>query len=244
MKTNKKPQNNQEIIAQTISYPKLPLTEIIDQSKNINPSKIAEEVLVWTALNVENFIDSTQKIFKLDIILDTEGETCSMPETKKLQNLYRSIPDDEDLVSAKMLNSKNAMKKISKNNKAFKELNQCREILDGITAVAFQKMKESHEILDKLYKRMIFYYEMRGVHNGKPIIQELNGGVDVLKFEYESFAVGVKIRAPDLQNVNDINNVEEMKENMSTVKEYIIPEGFTIWIEIAFSSILKQPSLF
>jgi hypothetical protein len=53
--------------------------------------------------------------------------------------------------------------------------------------------------------------------------------VSILKFEYEAFSVGVKVRNP--------------KEN-NTIKEYVIPEGFTIWIEIAFNQVLTPVSMF
>lgn len=204
------------------------IKQILKEAKNINVDLIAEEILVWTILNVENFIDNTQKIFKLDIIIDSEdkGENCSMPETLKLQNLYRDIPEDENT------------------NKKINSIIACRDTLNHIVDLVFKKMKSSKTLLDKLYEKMIYYYEMSGIYNGKPLVRQLQGGVDVIKFEYEAFQVGVKITAPDLSNVKDLHNEKEIESNKKIIKQYTIPEGFTLWIELAFTPVLKQVGIF
>ena len=58
---------------------------------------------------------------------------------------------------------------------------------------------------------------------------EVSPFLSILRFEYEAFSVGVKVRNP--------------KDN-NTITEYVIPEGFTIWIEIAFNQVLTPVSMF
>jgi len=97
-------------------------------------------------------------------------------------------------------------------------------------------MVESTDLLEKLFDRLIYYYEMQGIKNGEMLIQEMAGAVNVLKFEYEAFEVGVKILAPEVAH-------QENKER-KVVKQYTIPEGFTVWIEVAYKANLRPTSLF
>jgi hypothetical protein len=85
---------------------------------------------------------------------------------------------------------------------------------------------KSSPLLKDLFKRMSFYYEMKGINNGNILLQEVIGEVDITKFEYEAFPIGVKVLSSD-KNKNEEDRV---------VKEYAIPEGFTIWMEIAFKA--------
>ena len=78
-----------------LEYEKLPIEDILEDAKKIDASLIADEVVVWLEANVENFIDNHSRIFNLDLILDAEDQ---MVETRKLQDLYRAIPDDEHLI--------------------------------------------------------------------------------------------------------------------------------------------------
>jgi hypothetical protein len=88
---------------------------------------------------VQNFIDNQTKIFKLDLVLNNvEG----MEETRKLQDLYRAIPDDEET-----------------DEKILEKAQKCRIILNEVTTKAFGYIKESHSLLEQLFDRMIFYYE-------------------------------------------------------------------------------------
>lgn len=175
--------------------------DIVKEAKKIDIDKVAEEVLCWVILNVENFIDNQAKAFKLDLILDSE----SMGETTKFQNLYKAVTDN-DMAA--------------------------RKELDKVAEKTYKKMKSMKEHLDKLFERMIFYYEMIGVKDGKAIEKQLIGAVDVLQFEYEAFQVGVNISAPKYE-VRD-GETGERVIHQGEAKHYVIPEGFTIWIEIAF----------
>ena len=81
-----------EIIDVQPEFDKLPISEIMDNADTVKPKKAANEVLKWVTDNVENFIDNQQHEFELDLVLDTSEE---FNEIKKLQDLYRAIPDDE-----------------------------------------------------------------------------------------------------------------------------------------------------
>jgi hypothetical protein len=204
-------------------YDKKEIKDILAESKSINIEDGANEILTWIANNVEEFIDNQKKIFKLDLVLDAEDNVKeTMPNIRKLQNLYRAIPEDPTSEIESIDSLDNALDSLStEDKKLLKDINDCRNELDNITKSIYEKMKTTEELLNAIFKRMIFYYEIKGVNNGILLLQELEGQVDIIKFEYESFPVSVK--------VSDTTKHE-------VVNEYIIPEGFTVWIEIAFTN--------
>lgn len=218
-------------------YKKLSIPEILESINGIDIEKIAEEILNWTTNNVEYFIDNQRKIFKLDLVVDSEH----MSETQKLQDLYRAIPDDDTIMPS---NSKKDFKKLlntKKVQKGFQEIQDCRSELDKVTSQIHEIMTGKKEILEKLFTRMIFFYEMVGISDGRPLIREMSGGVQILKFEYEAFPVGVKITNSDV-NVKGLDGQIKTVEGIKS--EYVIPEGFTLWIEIAYKPKVANTGLF
>jgi len=223
-----------------VQYEKRNIPDILNDSESIDTKAAAKEILTWIANNVEQFIDNQKRKFKLDLIIDAEeGAQETMPVTRKLQDLYRAIPNDpvsadnlsldlpqeelDKLTSEKrqQLLFQMAIDSLTEKEIAFMErIMECRSVLDEISNKIFQAMKDNHELLVVLFKRMAFYYEMQGISGGDILLEEFNGEVDILKFEYEAFPVSVQITA----TVGD------------SVKEYTIPEGFTIWLELAFKS--------
>jgi len=235
------------------------IQKIINDSKLISSDKIGQEVLVWVISNVENFIDNQNKIFKLDLIVDDVKE---MQETKKLQDLYRAIPDKADVLEEDIL----------------EQSEKCRRNLDEITNNAFQYIQTCDILLNQLFERMSFYYgriiksqenkakafkideELKELFNqkenasteqdkkdiqdkivakikeGENLIKfiEVEGSVNITKFEYDAFEVGVQIK--------DANNEEG--EERKILKDYVIPEGFTIWLEINFKNKQRPTSMF
>jgi len=230
------------------------IESIISDSKTIDTKKVASEVLEWVTNNVENFIDDNMKVFKLDLVLDaSEG----MQETKKLQDLYRSIPEDRMRMS----------------NSELEKITECRTILNDVTDRAHQDMVRDEESMNKLFERMIFYYEkiipnpenkvkafeidaqireliskkdklktdaskskvqekiLAKIDEGVKLLQfqKFDGKVAIPKFEYEAFDVGVQIKDPRTKEVS---------------KEYEIPEGFTCWIELSYGIKSRQTSMF
>jgi hypothetical protein len=225
------------------------IIKILEESKGVKTALIADEILDWLIANVENYVSNDTKIFKIDLIINTEE---GLKETRKLQDLYHVIPDDVGL-SAQEIN----------------EAVNCRTELNKITEEAYSEMCEREDKLKHLFSRLIFFYEkilpssenkkrafqidneLRELINRKENASEVEkeaiqkeiadklregeqlvkfeqfeGTVSVLKFEYEAFDVGVKI-------VN--------KESGKTSKEYNIGEGFTVWIQLT-NKVKQRPT--
>lgn len=211
---------NFEIVKSKLVFQKKPVDEILMDLKSIDTDLIATEVLTWLDVNVENFINNHVKTFKIDLVLDSSE---SMTEIKKLQDLYRAISDDDP-----------------NNEKAIEDGVMCRKKLDKITNKAWKTMMGKKDLLEKLFIRMSYYYEMKGLKDGKPIIQELEGFVDILKLEYEAFSLGVRI----LQG-SDVENEDGLKKGEKKIlKEYEIQEGFTVWLELLLRPKQKPVAIF
>lgn len=246
--------NIQENFTSVDRYEKRPVSNIIEESKTINPNLVSSEVLEWVTNNVENYIDDNMKVFKLDLVLDaTEG----MLETKRLQDLYRAIPDDSEKMSDLEL----------------EKLSSCRRILDEITEKVHYSMAHNEEAMNKLFERMIFYYEkiipnpdnkkkaveidiqikdlidkkdksnsekvkekiqkqiLKKIDDGVKLLQfqKFEGKATIPKFEYESFDMDVMIRDSQSKEIT---------------KQYHVPEGFSIWIELSYGIKKRQTAMF
>lgn len=201
---------------ENIVYEKKPIPQILKESGDIDTDTMSTEILTWMIKNVESYISNQTKVFKLDLILDNDSKSVEdLNEIKKLQDLYRAIPEDADE----------------------KETQKVRKKLDKITENVKNKIISNNILLKALFSRMVYYYEMKGFNKGKMLLQKLEGSVSILKFEYDAFSVGVKVRS-----VTD--NLENSNKEYTTVKEYVIPEGFTLWIEIAFQTAAPPTNMF
>jgi len=255
-----------------VEFEKRSVEDILADAKTIDPKKIAIEVYTWVVDNVESFIDSYIRIFKLDLIVD---EVPSMSEIKKLQDLYRAIPDDIEDVNDLLMESQGFLDKCT----------QCRMTLDKITAKAFSAIRENKDMEDVLFKRMIFFYEklipspdnkqranvidsqlkelaaekeaapedkqeeiqekiLKKVEEGIKLLnyEELEGGARIIQFDYEAFNVGVTIsKGVDIE----IAGEDEVKVGKKKIlKEYVILEGFTCWVELSYKLKQRQASIF
>lgn len=187
------------------------MLEIITQEANkVNVKKVAEEILTWVEKNVESFIDNQTKTFKIDMLIDSQ----EMSESMNMQSLYRKV------TGAKLNDD---------------EYKKCMDVLNAVTKKIHKEMRKRDDLLEKLFKRMVFYYEMVGVSSGKALIKELIGAVDIINFEYEAFSVGVQIK-----DKGYVGEEGEKPENVKIRKEYEIPESFTVWVEISFKE--NRPS--
>jgi hypothetical protein len=248
-----------------IVFSKRPIEEIIEDSKTIIAEKVGLEVLTWVITNVENFIDNHNKMFKLDLVVD---KSKGMEETKRLQDLYRAIPEDEN------------------NEKELERAEKCRRLLDEITKKSFEYIKGSKELLKVLFERMIFYYETvvpnpenkkralaideelknlfrqkeeNETEEGKAKIQEeivekikkgeklvkfteLEGNVSITNFDYEAFSVGVRIQKGAKNSDQDIKTCPVRE--VEVMKSYTIEEGFTVWVEINFKHKQRPTGMF
>ena len=132
--------------------------DIMVDAKKIDATRVGNEVLAWVISNVENFIDNQTKIFKLDLVVDNPKE---MEETKKLQDLYRVLPDPQmpsGLINGQE-NNPSYKQMVKDAEKQIEDVEKCRKYLDNITSDAFEHVKSSKDALGHLFQRMIFYYE-------------------------------------------------------------------------------------
>lgn len=234
------------IDAGDIQYEKRPIEDILEDAKTLDAKKIAEEVLVWLEANVENFIDNRLKIFNLNLILDADDQ---MTEARKLQDLYRAIPEDEHNIDMSEAENVESLEDgLSEEDKQkIDEIVKCRATLNEVTQQAYEDMQESKEYLEALFNKMVYYYEMKGISQGQPLIQEQKGSVAVIKFEYEAFSVGVEVLQG--QEVDPEGNIIEAadpinRDEKQVLKKYVIPEGFSCWVEISYQPKERPTSLF
>ena len=227
-----------ELVEAELTFEKKPIEEILEASKNIDSAKVAKEVLTWLVENVPSFIDNHMRVFKLDLVLD---EVEGLPETKKLQDLYRAMPEDEEVVDLINMSSDEIKALMSSPIEgAMKELIECVQTLDAVTDKAYQLMKEDEELLAELTKNMSYYYELKGIKDGELLIQEQDSRVDIFKFEYERFSMGVKILEGETAYNGDASHLPDKQ----VIKQYTVPEGFTVWIEISCKAKQRPSSMF
>jgi hypothetical protein len=220
----------------TLDFEKKSIDEIIELTENIDVEKAAEEVLTWLTDSVIHFIDNKDKFFRLDLVIDEE---CAegMGNIKLLQDLYRALPEDSEFVDVSQATADNFS---DVDDHAFNDLVECRVVLNDITKRVHESMRSSKK-LEELFKAMIFYYEMVGINEGRPLLKKLSGSVDILEFDYEAFSVGVKVLGGYLKMEDDIMNTEVSKQ---TIRQYTIPEGFTIALEISYVDRARSLTLF
>ena len=120
--------------------PKLSASEIRERMKGVDPSAVASEVMGWLIANVENYIDNTQRMFRLVLTVTAEG----MPHTKTIQDLYMAVTDDEDV-------------------------GPVLDELDMIVAQAKGTMMTDKTGLAKLFERLIFFRAYFYEHFMEPI---------------------------------------------------------------------------
>jgi len=204
------------------------LQKINKDGKKIETKVLASEVLKWLIDNVESYVDNHVKMFKIDLIVDNVE---SMKTVKALQDLYRKLPTPEEEVEIQTAKDGTAVLEL---------IAETRTELDRVTKQAWEDMKESKSDLEQLFKRLVFYYELKGFKDGKPLIQELDGIIDIINFEYENFSVGVQIKkGQDVETEDGLVQGEK-----KTVKEYMIPEGFTCWIELTHRPVQRPTAMF
>ena len=261
MEQNKQEQNF-ELIETDVDFEKRSIEDILKDAKTIDTKAASEELLQWIDNNIENFVDSQSKIYKLDLVID---DNTSIPMVKKLQDLYRAIPDETE-------EDANVIEEVSNDL----DCSGCRRKLDKVTEAIYEEIAGAEERLHSLFNRLIYYYEKvimnpdnkkmalvidedlknlikakdaamaqdtkdkiqeqitKKIGDGEELVkfEKMDGTLKVTKFEYDAFSVGVKIAAPD------IGDSFKQDAEKKVVKQYTIPEGFTIWIELAYR--LKQ----
>lgn len=215
------------------------LGSIAEEAETVNVQAAGKEILNWLTGNVEYFIDNHNKIFKLDLIIDQSTENI-FPECKKLQDLYKKVPDDIVKDQDNNHNIDEVLKNLKDEEVALlKRIGDIRTQLDNIVANVHESINTEKDLLKQLFERMSFYYELRGVYKGEFIIEKIAGGVKIIEFKYDAFSVPVTIKKKQEQEENG-----EIVQNVISEKTYVIPEGFSLALEIAFSPVKRKATLF
>jgi hypothetical protein len=81
---------------------------------------------------------------------------------------------------------------------------------------------------------------VKAIEEGETLVNftELEGVSEILNFEYEAFNVGVRVK----EGSHDEMGLPIPEEQRQTHKEYVIPEGFTVWIQIV-SKLKQRPTV-
>ena len=229
-----------------VEFDKKPVEDILKESESIDAKQVASEVLTWLEKNVENFIDNHAKMFhvpldNLDVQVGTaDGDLVDMTETKKLQDLYRAIPDDSDAIDISPTQEEfnNVLKFYEESltdeqRASLEETVACRDKLNVITESVHSMMRDNDDLMTKLADRMKYFYELFGFTDGNALIQEMRGLVDIISFEYEAFSVGVRL-----------TKKSEDGQGNEVVKDYIVPEGFTVCVELSTKMEQRPTSVF
>ena len=255
---------------------KMRISDILEEAKSIEPKLIAEEILSWLVNNVESYVDNQTKLYKIDLVIDSD----EMPMTKKLQDLYMAIPDD-DLEGTPLSFGCKDFEKDAYNEKVMKESSDCRRELDKVVEKAYEEIKSNPNSTEGLFKRLIFFYEkiimnpdnkkralqidadlkrliegkeeaseeekkeiqeqvVKLIQEGEELVkwEEFEGAVSITKFDYEAFSVGVKLSS------KPTDEERRAGEESEVMKEYTIPEGFVVWMEMNYRLKARPTSMF
>jgi hypothetical protein len=248
------------------------MSKIIEDAKSIDTNAAAQELLTWLIANVENYIDNDKKIFRIDLIID--DSVNEMPQLKKLQGLYKSVPDD--------LGHDHGLS----NKELDKLLDECVVYRETLNKVIDKIHEEANKLwtIKELYNRMAFYFEKiipdpnsykraleidielkdlarrhseaigplkdelrkvieEKIAEGVSILKydKMDGNVRIESFEYEAFDISVE--SGSNAGGTDTNG-NTIYSDASPNNGYVIPEGFSIELSIAFESKKRQTSLF
>jgi hypothetical protein len=212
-----------------MQFEKREIEEIKELSKSVDVEKAGDEILEWLTKNVAHFIDNKEREFRIDLVID-EKSSEEMANVLVLQDLYRAVPDDSDYIDAEKAkelmegNLNDALK-----DEDLNKLVECRETLDKVSSAIHDHMRKSDKLQD-LYDAMIYYYEMIGINQGLPIVKSLSGSIDIVEFEYEAFNVAVNV----LEGMMNIEQDVQEECEKEVIKQYVIPEGFSLLLEISF----------
>jgi len=178
------------------------------KSNSINAKKASEEMLNWLADNVEEYIDNKETIFSLYFPVD-KVSLGKMDQIFNLGSLYLGFEGGK-----------------------VKEERECLDVLDKVVELIKKEMCNNKELLEKLFKKLVYYYEMIGfsIKSG-PVIQEMDGYVSVNKFFYEPIGMDVTV-TKRYNRMNPDGTLVASDKKPEVVKKEKIPEGFVVEIEI------------
>jgi len=184
------------------------ISETQKQASNIDVKKASGEMLNWLIDNVEQYIDNKETIFSLYFPVD-KVNLDKMDQIFNLGSLYGNFE-----------------------NKNIKEERECIKILDAVVELIKKEMTENKILLDKLFKKLVYYYEMIGFSiNSGPVIQDMDGYVSIKKFFYEPIGMDLTV-TKRYNKMNADGTLEAADKKPEIIKKEHIPEGFVVEIEI------------
>jgi hypothetical protein len=103
-----------------------------------------------------------------------------------------------------------------------------------------KKLIEGKEEASEEEKKKIQEQVVKLLQEGEELVkwEEFEGAVSITKFDYEAFSVGVKLTSKPTEEEQIEGEQEEV------VKEYTIPEGFVVWMEINYRLKARPTSMF
>lgn len=208
--------------------------EIVD---GISPKELADEFLNWLTGHVEEYIDNHKTQFILNI---SPKEAGDMPVAEKVEALYLSIDGANRFVDAAD-HDVDFDSLTDDEREAIDREVEMLKLLHGFVEEAYQTLLADTEGLQRLFKKLVYYYEVVGFRNGVPIEKELTGAVKITAFHYELFEIPVEVKGK--QPVYDENgDLVELRE--TGVATYLIPPSFVIDLEIEMFEKRVQTSMF
>jgi len=177
------------------------------RADEINPQNIADELLDWLDANVENYIDNSKTIFR---IYFPKEELVDIPHMLRLHELYAESKSE---------------------NKEDSEVEaQCLNYLHAVVTQAKECMKKSRVKIEKLFRRLIFYYEMKLAHDqaGMRTVEfEYDGTVSIVIFDYEPYSVDIEVKRGYATGDGPVQGQE-------IIEKKTLPEGYALEFKLVY----------
>jgi len=210
--------------------------EMKERIGKVDVKAAAIEILEWLQANVEQYVDNQNNVFRLYLEV---SDRVKMPQCSELKDLYAgvepSLPDDSTLDHT----SEHTKEEVEASQQAEVAI---LEMLDAITAKIHEEMVLNAEGIEKLFKRLVFFYEMTGYSklNG-PIIQEMKGVVKINEFMFDPQPMQLTVSQPVGKIVN--GEVERTGEKR-VVKQVECPAAFGVELELEVYPASQPTSLY
>lgn len=200
------------------------LDNAIREMDSINVEKVGSEILEWLINNVSLFVDNQKREFHINL----PQESKEFHQVAKLTALYRSIPNEKEVLGKDVVERLKADKRYSISKEDQHKLDNMFSVtrtLDDIVDKVHFSMK-TNPLMQKLFKEMVYFYEVSGIYKGNMIVKNLTGSATIKTLTYDKFSVPVAMT--------------NKQTGESSV--YLIPEGLALVLEIALKE-EKEPVL-
>lgn len=180
----------------------------------------------------------------------TKEQKEKLDEINKRFNSGERV-EQEDIEAAKEIifnNDEWASKMSAEEVQVIKNNDAALDILEGCCEKVQQAFEANAEIRNELFKRLVYYYEVRGFREGVPIETIMDGYVKVSNFCYDPYEMPVKI-TPKMPKIDE-NNDFVLDEDGNVIVEVgepqviIEPAGFNLDLEIEYWEKKTPTSIF